>query len=1341
MRVAVALVLCGLALLLIPVSAAGAATLSGTVRAQLVGQEAKAQPGVTVTVLDHITGEGIASTVTDSSGAYSVATPPRTVDVHFDPPAESGAGPTTISGIDLSKDATVNVVLVPGEAARFQGSVRTATGDPVPGLRLYFDSSNPEVAAETDSEGNFSVLLSPGSYRFVIEYLGEAKAGVPAGFWEWDLKTLTLEKDRSAEIVLPKTSQLTVHVTGSEGAPIPEAGVDVGPLSAPQNLGGLGTGSLFQSEFSRKTDAEGDIHATVFNGWSGKGTVRPPQSSGYGNTPFAIPAVEGDTTLAVKAQPALTFKGSVRTATGDPVPGLRLYFDSSNPEVAAETDSEGNFSVLLSPGSYRFVIEYLGEAKAGVPAGFWEWDLKTLTLEKDRSAEIVLPKTSQLTVHVTGSEGAPIPEAGVDVGPLSAPQNLGGLGTGSLFQSEFSRKTDAEGDIHATVFNGWSGKGTVRPPQSSGYGNTPFAIPAVEGDTTLAVSFSAGEEPEDSQPPQLHSLTIEPTEIDTTSSDQFVTVTAHLSDDLAGLESGAANLITLVSPEGNQETYATLTRVSGSDLDGTFEGILTFRRFCQAGTWDVKSLRLEDRAGHRVTFGAGQLQELGFPHTVQVKDKKEDTQAPQLQSLAIEPGSIHSGSKEFVTVIAHLTDNLAGLDTGAVNMATFYPPEGEGEARATLTRVSGTDSDGTFEAILPAGYFGRTGTWPLNLRITDRVGNYATFDAEQLQKLGFPSSVQVLEGGEEEPKDTTPPQIDELSFEPGEIDTSASAQTVFVTAHVTDAGSGFAKGEISFTSPSGESFTGGGFERISGTAANGTYRTKVPFERFSEVGSWGATVVLADAAGNSADLNPGELQEAGLPHAVQVTSSPPAVTAVSPSSGTEAGGTAVQILGSGFSGASAVRFGTAEATEFSVESPGSIIAVAPPGTGAVDVTVTTPAGTSAIGAADVFTYSPPVTLSSSPNPSVRGQKVTFTAKVMPIAPGAPTPLGTVAFVEGTTTLGVVNLSKGTATFNTTALGAGKHPVVARYSGDSRYGPGESEPLTQVVEKANTQLTLTSSLNPAPFSSAATLKATVKAIAPGAGSPAGTVTFREGEAVLATVQLSGANATYSLKAMAVGSHEITATYNGDPDFEPSVAAPLTQTIVRAKTETTLVSTLNPAPYGSSATLKATVKAVAPATGTPPGTVTFREGSTVLAIVPLSGSVAKLALKSFVPGSHEITATYSGDPGYEPSEAGITQAITVASTELNLTSSKNPAPFGSSGNLKATVKAVAPGGGTPAGSVTFREGETVLATIPLSSSSVTYPLKSLAVGTHEITASYSGSGNYEQSESTLTQVINP
>ncbi len=84
----------------------------------------------------------------------------------------------------------------------------------------------------------------------------------------------------------------------------------------------------------------------------------------------------------------------------------------------------------------------------------------------------------------------------------------------------------------------------------------------------------------------------------------------------------------------------------------------------------------------------------------------------------------------------------------------------------------------------------------------------------------------------------------------------------------------------------------------------------------------------------------------------------PSVTAISPGTGSALGGTSVTILGSGFSGTTAVHFGPALATSYTVESSGEISAVAPAGTGAasVDITVTTGAGTSATVAADRFTF-------------------------------------------------------------------------------------------------------------------------------------------------------------------------------------------------------------------------------------------------------------------------------------------------------------------------------------------------------------------------------------------------
>ena len=88
----------------------------------------------------------------------------------------------------------------------------------------------------------------------------------------------------------------------------------------------------------------------------------------------------------------------------------------------------------------------------------------------------------------------------------------------------------------------------------------------------------------------------------------------------------------------------------------------------------------------------------------------------------------------------------------------------------------------------------------------------------------------------------------------------------------------------------------------------------------------------------------------------------PAVTGVSPGSGPSAGGNTVTVTGTGFTGTSAVAFGTVPATSFTVNSDTSITATVPAGAvGIDDVTVTTPGGTSATSAADQYVYHPTCT--------------------------------------------------------------------------------------------------------------------------------------------------------------------------------------------------------------------------------------------------------------------------------------------------------------------------------------------------------------------------------------------
>jgi hypothetical protein len=90
-----------------------------------------------------------------------------------------------------------------------------------------------------------------------------------------------------------------------------------------------------------------------------------------------------------------------------------------------------------------------------------------------------------------------------------------------------------------------------------------------------------------------------------------------------------------------------------------------------------------------------------------------------------------------------------------------------------------------------------------------------------------------------------------------------------------------------------------------------------------------------------------------------VTSATPTVSSLSPNTGTIAGGDTVTITGTGFTGATSVTFGGMATTSFSVTGGGTSITVTSPATtttGVVNVTVTTPGGTSAVSAGDQFTY-------------------------------------------------------------------------------------------------------------------------------------------------------------------------------------------------------------------------------------------------------------------------------------------------------------------------------------------------------------------------------------------------
>jgi hypothetical protein len=375
------------------------------------------------------------------------------------------------------------------------------------------------------------------------------------------------------------------------------------------------------------------------------------------------------------------------------------------------------------------------------------------------------------------------------------------------------------------------------------------------------------------------------------------------------------------------------------------------------------------------------------------------------------------------------------------------------------------------------------------------------------------------------------------------------------------------------------------------------------------------------------------------------------------------------------------------------------------------------------------------TLNSTPNPSVSGQAVTLTAAVAVVSPGTGTPAGSITFKDGGTTLGTVTLSNGVATLSVSSLAIGSRALTAAYGGSTELKASTSATRTQTVNQASTATALTATPNPSVVNQTVTLRATVSAVAPGTGTPTGPVTFRNGTTNLGTAQLSGGVASLNTSALAVGSHSLTAVYSGAPNFTGSTSPVFSQTVNQDSTTTALTSSVNPSVFGQTTTLRAVVSVVSPGTGTPTGSVSFRDGSTVLGTVTLGGGAANFPVSSLTAASHSLTAVYNGATNFSASTSPtLTQTVNRASTSTTLTSSRNPSTFGQSVTFTATVRSIAPGTGTPTGSVVFKDGSTTIATVSLSNGTAAFSSTSLSRGIHSITAAYQGSGNYSTSTST-------
>ena len=279
---------------------------------------------------------------------------------------------------------------------------------------------------------------------------------------------------------------------------------------------------------------------------------------------------------------------------------------------------------------------------------------------------------------------------------------------------------------------------------------------------------------------------------------------------------------------------------------------------------------------------------------------------------------------------------------------------------------------------------------------------------------------------------------------------------------------------------------------------------------------------------------------------------------------------------------------------------------------------TSPVLTQTVNAAATTT----VTLTSQTNPSQVGLPVVFKATV---ASNIGIPTGTVMFQDSGNPLGSGPITDGTATFSTAALFAGTHNISAVYGGDGSHPGATSNVVQQQVNQAASSVALTADINPSNINQLVTFHGRGQF---SAGTPTGTITFRDGGSHLATVPLTGGAAKFSTPALGAGSHSITAVYGGNSEIQGSTSHVLTHVVNSLfPSSARLTSSPNPSTVGQ--TVMFTVTVTSPGGGTPTGTVTLSEGVAIYGSGILVNGVSVIHVNTLTAGPHVIAATYGGD----------------------------------------------------------------------------------------------------------------
>jgi len=249
----------------------------------------------------------------------------------------------------------------------------------------------------------------------------------------------------------------------------------------------------------------------------------------------------------------------------------------------------------------------------------------------------------------------------------------------------------------------------------------------------------------------------------------------------------------------------------------------------------------------------------------------------------------------------------------------------------------------------------------------------------------------------------------------------------------------------------------------------------------------------------------------------------------------------------------------------------------------------------------------------------------------------------VTFFDGGVPIGSAALNgSAQGALNISTLSVATHSITAVYSGDVNFATSTSAALSQTVNRAASTTIVVSSLNPSEFGQSVTFTATVSSTA--GGIPTGTVTFRDGTVDIGTAALNASGqAVFTTASLAIGAHNIRATYNGDTTYAGSSGTVSgRQTVNKSSTTTALTSTPNPSAVGQVVTFTAQV--TSSTGGIPTGTVTFKDGNKTLGTATLNAAGQATFATAFTKKvTAKMTAVYGGTATFATSTSPLLNQV--------------------------------------------------------------------------------------------------